>query len=87
MSSGRIRLKLSGMSINNDYTVAFVAKQQRKELLARAAEDRLARLVPGRSAPWWRRLFILGRRVQTSQPAADVPVAKLITKVARPTTI
>jgi len=31
-------------------------KQQHAELLARAAEDRLARQLPGQSAPWWRRL-------------------------------
>jgi hypothetical protein len=44
------------MSLHNDYVVAIVAKQRHKELLARAAEDRLARLVP-RPAPWWRRLL------------------------------
>jgi hypothetical protein len=73
------------MSINNDYTVAFVARQQQRELVARAAENRLARLVPGRSAPWWHRLFGLRRHIQTSQPSAGLPVAKLTTKVAGPT--
>jgi hypothetical protein len=72
------------MSINNDYTVAIVARQRQTELFARAAEDRLARLVPGRSAPWWRRLFLSRRRDQLSQPDGGLPAAKLTTRVAHP---
>ncbi len=44
------------MSLNNDYLFDIVTKQQHAELLDRVAEDRLARQLPGRSAPWWRRL-------------------------------
>ena len=48
------------MSLHNDYIVGIVSKQQQSELHAHAAEDRLARLVPGRTRPWWHRLFHLG---------------------------
>ena len=44
------------MSLYNDYLINILVKQQHAELLARAAEDRLARQLPGQSAPWWRRL-------------------------------
>ena len=44
------------MSLYNDYLINIVVKQQHAELLAHAAEDRLARQLPGQSAPWWRRL-------------------------------
>ncbi len=48
------------MSLHNDYIIGIVSKQQQSEFLAHAAEDRLARLVPGRTRPWWHRLFHLG---------------------------
>jgi hypothetical protein len=54
------------MSLHNDYLINIVAKQQHTELLDRAAEDRLARLLPSRPAPWWRR-FVVGRR-RTQRP-------------------
>ena len=45
------------MSLHNDYLINIVMKQRHAELLARAAEERLARQLPRRrSAPWWRRL-------------------------------
>ena len=49
------------MSLHNDYLINILVKQQHAELLERAAQDRLARELPGRSAPWWRRL-VEGRR-------------------------
>jgi hypothetical protein len=49
------------MSLHNDYLINILVKQRQAELLARAAEDRLARQLPGRSALWWRRL-VDGRR-------------------------
>ena len=44
------------MSLYNDYLINTLVKQQHAELLARAAQDQLARQLPGQSAPWWRRL-------------------------------
>jgi hypothetical protein len=44
------------MSLHNDYLIDILVKQQHAELLERAAQDRLARELPGRSVPWWRRL-------------------------------
>jgi hypothetical protein len=44
------------MSLHNDYSVAIMARQQHHELLARAAEDRLARQARHSTDPWWRRL-------------------------------
>jgi hypothetical protein len=43
------------MSLYNDYLINILVKQQHAELLARAAEDRLARQLQGQAAPWWRR--------------------------------
>lgn len=55
MCGGRTQPNLVLMSLHNDYAFAIVAKQSHAELLARAAEDHLARVVP-RPTPWWRRL-------------------------------
>lgn len=49
------------MSLHNDYLINITVKQQHAELLERAAQERLARQLPGRPAPWWRRL-VDGRR-------------------------
>ena len=56
------------MSLYNDYLINIVVKQQHAELLARAAEDRLARQLPGQSAPWWRRLVDGWRGLLRSRP-------------------
>jgi len=68
------------MSLHNDYLINILVKQQHAELLERAAQDRLARELPCRSAPWWRLLVEgrhrprhprLGRRA--TRPAGRVP--------------
>jgi hypothetical protein len=55
------------MSLHNDYSIAIMARQQHQELLARAAEDRLARRVLRSADPWWRRLAgrAAGRRTRS----------------------
>ena len=52
------------MSLHNDYYINIVAKQHQTELLAHAAEDRLARQLPRPPAPWWRRLVLQRSRVE-----------------------
>jgi hypothetical protein len=68
------------MSLHNDYQINILAKQQHAELLERAAQDRLARELPGRSAPWWRRLVDgrhLPRRPRLGRRATPVPAVPL----------
>ena len=48
------------MSMYHDYTFTVLGRQKQTELLAQAAQDRLARLVPCPKVPWWRRLFAHG---------------------------
>ena len=57
------------MTLYNDYVITVLARQQQKELLAQAAQDRLARLVPRGRAPWWRRLLVSGTALRTSRVA------------------
>ena len=55
------------MSLNNEYTTFIAAKLKHTELLDRAAERRLAALVP-RRPPLWRRLAsALTRRTAVSR--------------------
>ena len=56
------------MSLHNDYLINTLVKQRHAELLDRAAEDRLAREMPGRSASWWRRLVDGWRRPLWRRP-------------------
>jgi hypothetical protein len=42
------------MSLNNDYVATILTKQRHAELSTRAAENRLAALVPRRPSPWRR---------------------------------
>jgi hypothetical protein len=68
------------MSMHNDYLINILAKQQHAELLERAAQDRLARELPGRSAPWWRRLVDgrhRPRRSRLGHGASRVPAVPL----------
>ena len=43
------------MSIN-DYTHSIIAEQHLQDLLAQAANDRLAKLATAHHTPWWRRV-------------------------------
>ena len=43
------------MSLINDYTIRVLHDQRHSELIARAAEERLARGVRVNPGPWWRR--------------------------------
>ena len=68
------------MSLHNDYLINILAKQQHAELLERAAQDRLARELPGRSTPWWRRLVDgrhLPRRPRLGRRATRVPAVPI----------
>jgi hypothetical protein len=67
------------MSLHNDYSTAIMARQQHQELLARAAEDRLARQMLRSTDSWWSRLArrATGRRTKAlasgMTPLADAP--------------
>ena len=56
------------MSIN-DYTYSIITEQHRQDLLAEAANDRLAKLATAERTPWWRRagqaLIPVGSQVLT----------------------
>lgn len=54
----------------NEYTTTFLAEDHRRELLAEARDEALARQFREGREPWWRRL---GRR------SADTPVDRLTT--------
>ncbi len=59
------------MSLNNDYTVQLLVKQQQTELRARAAQERLAREFRGQRTSWWQRLTT--RSTGTKRPAMTMP--------------
>ena len=42
--------------MNNDYLFSIIAKQRRQDLIAEAANNRLARLAAANRTPWWRRV-------------------------------
>ncbi|HEX8488098.1 MAG TPA: hypothetical protein VF642_06105 [Propionibacteriaceae bacterium] len=43
------------MSLNNDYTIQLWSQQRHQELMAAAANDRLASIaMSGRGPRWWR---------------------------------
>lgn len=63
------------MSLNNDYTVQALTRQRHQELMAAAAKDRLARMVPNHRQPWWRRRSGKtpgGRRLVALTPGAQL---------------
>jgi hypothetical protein len=45
------------MNINSDYTISILAEQRRADLMAEAAQDRLAKLAHEGHTPTWRRLL------------------------------
>lgn len=72
------------MSLHNDYLVNILVKQHQTELLARAAEERLARELPCRPAPWWRRLVPGRRRVERRRVAAAAVGQPAVRSADRP---
>jgi hypothetical protein len=42
--------------MNNDYLFSIIAKQRRQDLIAEAANNRLAHLATANRMPWWRRV-------------------------------
>lgn len=71
------------MSMPNDYEYALVFRQRQQELLARAAEERLARQLPRRPSPRWRLL----RRLRSAPPlnaGASAPTIPATTQPCSP---
>lgn len=62
------------MSLYNDYNLSIVARQRHSELLAVAANDRLARIALSGREPWWRRAR---SRLTTSATAPEVTVSQV----------
>ena len=42
--------------MNTDYSFSILSEQHRKELMAEAANERLAKLATAGRTPWWRRV-------------------------------
>ena len=42
--------------MNNDYLFSIIAQQRRQDLIAEAANNRLAHLATANRTPWWRRV-------------------------------
>ena len=42
--------------MNNDYLFSIIAEQRRQDLIAEAANNRLAHLATADRTPWWRRV-------------------------------
>jgi hypothetical protein len=64
------------MSLNNDYTLLILTRQRHQELMAAAAQDRLARIALSGHQPWWRRRPRgrgAGRRLVAGAPDACLP--------------
>jgi hypothetical protein len=57
------------MSYINDYSFKAMADQRQRDLVAEAAENRLAAIARGSRPVWWRRL--LGTWRHTAQRPAD----------------
>jgi len=57
------------MSLIDDYTIHVLHDQRHSELMARAAEERLARGVLADQAPWWGRLVPRSVRTTRSVPS------------------
>jgi hypothetical protein len=64
------------MNMNSDFTLTILAEQRHAELMAEAAQDRLAKLAREGRTPTWRRLLDQlhrgaeephGRRLATAQ--------------------
>ena len=49
----RRRLRPRLVAMINDYTVHLLAEQRRQDLLAEAADHRLANLATADRTPWW----------------------------------
>jgi len=42
--------------MNNDYSMSILIEQRRQDLMAEAANERLAKLATADRTPWWRRV-------------------------------
>jgi hypothetical protein len=42
--------------MNTDYSMSILIEQRRQDLMAEAANDRLAKLATADRTPWWRRV-------------------------------
>jgi hypothetical protein len=42
--------------MNTDYSFSILSEQHRRDLMAEAANDRLAKLATADRTPWWRRV-------------------------------
>jgi hypothetical protein len=62
--------------MNNDFSIAILAEQRRQDLVAEAANDRLARIATADRASWWHRV---GR---TLLPKSTVPALTAQHRVA-----
>jgi hypothetical protein len=57
------------MSMTNDYLISILHEQRAHDLMAEAADERLARDLRGNGEPWWQKLLRPTRR----RPAGHGP--------------
>ena len=68
------------MNMNSDFTYTILAEQRRADLMAEAAQDRLAKLAREGRTPTWRRL--LNRVHRGSEARRGRPLATAQHRVA-----
>ena len=64
------------MNMNSDFTYTIIAEQRRTDLMAEAAQDRLAKLALEGRTPTWRRLLDRVRRGSQRRPARPLATAQ-----------